>query len=106
MDRRQFLTAATVGALVWSVPTILTVEPANAATRHSGPPPRPKPERAPEASPEPVERPEAQRPLPQSPTGQLPYTGDTETRDLIIGTTVTAAGAALIAKNHERRPTT
>lgn len=39
-------------------------------------------------------------------TGQLPFTGGNETRDLIIGTAVTAAGAALIAKNHEPRPTT
>lgn len=106
MDRRQFLSTATVGALVWTVPTVLTVEPADAATRHSGPPTHPQPERAPEPAPEPVEGPEAQRPLPQNPTGQLPYTGGNETRDLIIGTAVTAAGAALIAKNHEPRPTT
>lgn len=102
MDRRQFLTAASVGALVWSAPTILTVEPASAASRHSGPPAHPQPERA----PEPVERPETQRPSPTTTTGQLPFTGGNETRDLIIGTAVTAAGAALIAKNHEPRPTT
>lgn len=106
MDRRQFLTAAGVGAIAWTVPTILTVEPVSAATRHSAPPPHPQPERAPEPAPEPVERPEAQRPSLTTPTGQLPFTGDNETRDLIVGTAVTAAGAALIAMTHESRPTT
>lgn len=39
MNRRQFLTrGAATGLVVWAAPTILTVDRADAATRHSAPP--------------------------------------------------------------------
>lgn len=94
MNRRQFVGAVVaVGAVAWSVPSIVTVDPAGAATRHSAPPaPRSRvTEGAAEMGP----------PLPAGLPGSLPFTGDNQRDELAVGAALLAAGAGLLALNRE-----
>jgi hypothetical protein len=103
LNRRQFLgRAAVAGTLIWTVPTIVSVEPAGAAERHSA---RPKPPVEPVGAvvEPPVEPPEP-KPVAAThngPAPQLPFTGDSQLVELGAGLTAIAGGAALIAWGRE-----
>jgi hypothetical protein len=94
LGRRQFMRkAAVAGAIVWTVPTIVSIEPAGAADRHSAPPGavvKPPPEVPPEV-----------KAVQQKPDGQLPFTGDNEIVELGVGIAALGAGAAMILMSEE-----
>lgn len=95
MNRRQFLTrGAATGLVVWAAPTILTVDRADAATRHSAPP-------VPPAERLDVGEAEMGPPLAAGLPGSLPFTGDNQRDELAVGAALLAAGAAVVALNRE-----
>jgi hypothetical protein len=95
LGRRQFMRkAAVAGAIVWTVPTIVSIAPAGAADRHSAPPKPPG---------------GVEQPPPTKISGrhkdpeQLPFTGDNEIVELGVGTAAIAAGAAMLILSAEGR---
>ncbi len=93
LGRRQFMRkAAVAGAIVWTVPTIVSIEPAGAADRHSAPPKPPG---------------SVEKPPPKEISGrhhdpeQLPFTGDNEIVELGVGAAAIAAGAAMLMLSAE-----
>lgn len=103
LGRRQFIRkAAVAGAIVWTVPTIVSIDPANAADRGSA---KPRP---------PVSHPpvyetggaafEMGPALPAKLPGSLPFTGDNEQLGALIGGGAVVAGIALVAKGGRTRP--
>ena len=104
LGRRQFIrTAAATGALVWTVPTIISIEPAGASVNRHSAPPKP-PVQAVHQSPTPAPPPS---PSPGVDATQLPFTGDNQNLELGVAAAAIVGGAALIiaAAEPERRPT-
>ena len=100
LGRRQFVRRAVVaGAIVWTVPTIVSLEPAGASTtRHSARPVAPPRT--------PVERSVV---VPAEPTGggeakQLPFTGDNEVVEAVVAAGLLAAGVAMVGNKLDPRP--
>jgi hypothetical protein len=96
LGRRQFMRkAAVAGAIVWTVPTIVSIEPAGAADRHSRPPKPPV---------EPVggvgSTPHGDGDSQKDPA-QLPFTGDNEILELGVGVAAITAGAAMLMLSAE-----
>jgi hypothetical protein len=95
LGRRQFMRkAAVAGAIVWTVPTINSIEPAGAADRHSEPPSglvKPAPEVAPAHEVSPAHESD----------GQLPFTGDNEIVEFGVGVTAITAGAAMLLMSND-----
>jgi hypothetical protein len=92
LGRRQFIRkAAVAGAIVWTVPTIVSIEPAGAAERHSTPP---KPPVEPISG---VSKP----PGGEKSTAQLPFTGDNEVLEFGVGVVAVTAGAAMLMLSAE-----
>ena len=90
LGRRQFMRkAAVAGAIVWTVPTIVSIEPAVAADRHSAPPGAV------------VKPPPAVGAVHDGPHAQLPFTGDNEIVELGIGVAAITAGAAMLLMSEE-----
>jgi len=95
LGRRQFMRkAAVAGAIVWTVPTIVSIAPAGAADRHSAPPKPPGGV---------VEPPPKQIAGKHKDGEQLPFTGDNEIVELGVGTAAIAAGAAMLMLSAEGR---
>ena len=91
--RRQFLVkAAAVGAIAWTAPAIITMQPAGAAALTS-PPPEP-PEVAPNEISPPTD-PATEVAGATASSGQLPVTGADVEQLLIAGLAATAGGAAM-----------
>jgi hypothetical protein len=104
VNRRQFIRrAAVVGTLVWTVPTIVTIQPASASSaaphrRVLSPVSSP-----PETPPTTFVRAVAVKPKTETNDGTLPFTGDGERRDLALGLGALTAGiAAVMLSNDER----
>jgi hypothetical protein len=100
LGRRQFLCrAAVAGTVVWTVPTIVSIETAFAADRHSAPPKPPVEPvgavSAPPAAPAPLAVTKRAGPT------QLPFTGDNEVVEFGVGLAAVVGGAALIALGAE-----
>lgn len=102
-SRREFggfvAKTAVAGTIVWTVPTIVSIDTAGASmNRHS-------------AAPKPISRnpgrvESSQLPTPPAAiaeTGQLPFTSGPEARDAAIGAAVAVAGVALVVATHEPR---
>lgn len=105
LGRRQFMRkAAVAGAIVWTVPTIVSLEPAGAAERHSA---APRPPKQPQTETNTFDTGgaalEMGPALPKGLPASLPFTGDNERTGAIIGTGIAAAGAALIVKGGPTR---
>jgi hypothetical protein len=83
--------AAVAGAIVWTVPTIVSIEPAGAADRHSAPPEPPGGV---------VKPPPTVGPLHEH-QKQLPFTGDNEIVELGVGVAAITAGAAMLLLSEE-----
>jgi hypothetical protein len=93
LGRRQFMRkAAVAGAIVWTVPTIVSIEPAGAVDRHSAPPEPPGGV---------VKPPQEVGPAQRKPDGQLPFTGDNEIVELGVGVAAVTAGAAMLLLGEE-----
>jgi hypothetical protein len=91
LGRRQFMRkAAVAGTLVWTVPTIVSIQPAGAADRHSA---RPKPPVGGVVEPPIVTPTTAATQL--GPT-RLAFTGDNEIVEFGVGLAALAGGTALI----------
>lgn len=89
--------------LVWTPAVIVTVDTTAAyADRHSTPP---RPRKPPVRTSRLAEAPMGPA-LPTGLTGQLPYTGDSEAREVAAGVIAVCAGFALIARGHEPRKIT
>ncbi len=92
LGRRQFIRkAAVAGAIVWTVPTIVSIEPAGASERHSTPP---KPPVKPISG-------VSKHPDGEKDAAQLPFTGDNEILELGIGVAAVTAGAAMLMLSAE-----
>lgn len=92
LGRRQFIRkAAVAGAIVWTVPTIVSIEPAGAAERHSTPPKPPV---------EPVSG-VVSTPRGAKNSAQLPFTGDNEVLEFGVGVAAVTAGAAMLMLSAE-----
>jgi hypothetical protein len=98
LGRRQFMRkAAVAGAIVWTVPTIVSIEPAGAADRHSRPP---KPPVDPVGGV--VSTPHGDGDGDgQKDAAQLPFTGDNEILELGVGVAAITAGAAMLMLSAE-----
>ena len=107
LARRHFLRkAAAAGAIAWVAPTILTVQPASAATRLHSEPPQPPPvnPEPPPVSLGPVESPSGPgQPTAVSP-GVLAFTGSNTERLAAAGVAATVAGAAFLVLGGEPEP--
>jgi len=102
LGRRQFIRkAAVVGAIVWTVPTIVSIEPAGAADRHSAPPVTP-----PGAVQQQPPPPPATVAATQQQPGQLPFTGDNQNVEFGVGLAAIAGGTALIIASAEHEHVT
>lgn len=97
IGRRTFIRkAAVAGAIVWTVPTIVSIDPASAATQRGS------------AKPKPPVTPPIVTPTPMQETGggeaegeQLPFTGDNEIIELGVGVAAVTAGAAMLVLGKE-----
>jgi hypothetical protein len=99
LGRRQFMRkAAVAGAIVWTVPTIISIEPAGATDRHSAPP---KPPGGVVTPPGGVVKPPPAVAAVHDPHAQLPFTGDNEIVELGIGVAAITAGAAMLLLSDE-----
>lgn len=94
-----------IKVLAWTVPTIVTLDitRADAALRHSGPPPRTRPPEHVSTPREPVGVPPMGPALPTGLSGSLPYTGDEQEYEVGVAVVALCAGFALIAHGHEAR---
>jgi hypothetical protein len=93
LGRRQFIRkAAVAGAIVWTVPTIVSIEPAGAAERHST---------APKPPVEPVSGVVSKPPDGEKSAAQLPFTGDNEVLEFGIGVAAVTTGAAMLMLSAE-----
>jgi hypothetical protein len=93
LGRRQFIRkAAVAGAIVWTVPTIVSIEPAGAAERHSTPPKPPV---------EPISGVVSRPHDGEKDAAQLPFTGDNEVLEFGVGVAAVAAGAAMLMMSAE-----
>jgi hypothetical protein len=91
LGRRQFMRkAAVAGAIAWTVPTIVSIQPAGAAERHSAPPV--KPVGGVKQHPGTVDATQKHT----DPVPQLPFTGDNEIVEMGVGIAAVAGGAAML----------
>jgi len=103
LGRRQFMRkAAVAGAIVWTVPTIVSIEPAGAAAGHSGPPVTSTTSTTSTGGvhqqPPPPSTVGAKQ---QQPGGQLPFTGDNQSIEVGVGVAAVTAGAAMLLLSAE-----